>query len=113
MSYASDGLDVYFGTGAHSQKAQNLARDPRASAAVTLPYKDWSGIEGVSFAALAHRVTDADETAKVARLMLAKFPQVANAVAPDSEMAIFRLAPVVFSLLDYRKGFGHTELATV
>jgi hypothetical protein len=113
VSYVADGLGVYFGTGAHSQKAQNIARDPRVSVAVTLPYANWNEIEGVSFAARAHRIAAADEIARIGQLMFAKFPQAANFVPPGSEMALFRLEPIVFSVLDYRKGFGHTDLVTV
>lgn len=32
--------------------------------------------------------------------------------APD-EVRLFRVDPVVISVLDYSKGFGHTELVTV
>jgi general stress protein 26 len=113
VSYVSDGLDIYFGTGANAQKAHNLARDPRVSGALTAPYKDWNEIEGLSFAALAHRITAADDMAKVGKMMFAKFPQAAGVTPPDVAMALFRLEPRVFSVLDYRKGFGHTELVGV
>ena len=112
VSYVADGLSVYFGTWAKSQKAQNIEADPRVSVAVTAPYTDWGGIQGVSMAAYARRVTDTAELNRIFELMVAKFPQVGQFVTGgDVEMALFRLEPTVVSILDYRKGFGHTELA--
>jgi hypothetical protein len=33
-------------------------------------------------------------------------------VPKPEDVRIFRLAPVVISVLDYTKGFGHTDLVT-
>ena len=42
--------------------------------------------------------------------MLHKFPQVADYAAEGGEgISLFRISPDAISLLDYRKGFGHTE----
>ena len=44
--------------------------------------------------------------------MFGKFPQIKDYVEfADSmgELALFRIDPEVVSLLDYGKGFGHTE----
>jgi hypothetical protein len=110
VSYASDGLNLYFGCGVHSQKAQNLAHEPRVSATINLPYVDWSQISGLSLGGVAHQITDSAELARVGLLFLAKFPEVAQYVsAPPDEMAMFRIEPTVFSLLDYSQGFGHTD----
>ena len=45
------------------------------------------------------------------RSMTAKFPQISDyATEEDSQQVrIVRVEPEVLSLLDYRKGFGHTE----
>jgi hypothetical protein len=114
VSYASDGLDIYVGCSADSQKARNLARDGRVSLTVNLPYRDWSEIRGLSLAGRAHRLTAEAEMSKAGLLFMAKFPEVAQYVTGDPEgLAMFRIEPVVVSVLDYRQGFGHTELATV
>ena len=111
VSYASDGLDIYFGCGASSQKAANLARDDRLSATINLSYRDWSEIRGLSLAGRARRLTDPDAFARAGLLFLAKFPEVAQYVTtPPDEMVMFRIEPVTFSLLNYAKGFGHTDL---
>ncbi len=110
VSYVSDGLLIYFGAGAASQKAKNIARCNKVSATVNLPYGNWNEIRGVSLGGLAECVTDPDELARVGRLMFAKFPQAAKYTPPDAfELAVFRLTPKIVSLLDYTKGFGHTE----
>lgn len=112
VSYVNDGLTIYFGTGAHAQKARNIARCEKVSLTINRPYKTWDEIEGVSIGGRAVKVTEADEQNKVGQLMFKKFPQIANYAAnpPDTELALFRIDPIVISLLDYRKGFGHTEL---
>lgn len=114
VSYASQGLEIYFGCGKQSQKARNLTRDPRVSATVDLPYRDWAEIRGLSLGGHATEVTDPDDLARIGLLFLEKFPEVAQYVtSPVGETSIFRLRPEVVSILDYRKGFGHTELVQV
>ena len=71
VSFVSDGLKIYFGAGAQSQKAQNIARDNRVSAAVTAPYKNWDDIRGVS---LGGRAVQAHEVADVAREVAVEGP---------------------------------------
>lgn len=113
VSYVSDGEKIYFGTWAKSQKCANMTQDPRVSITVNVPYGDWGGIRGLSLAGRARRVTDTAELTRIFELMVKKFPQVGQFVkAEDVEMAMFRIDPEVVSILDYAKGFGHTELAT-
>lgn len=109
VSYASDGLAIYFGCGAGSQKAANLAHEDRVAVTVNLPYRDWSQIRGVTLAGRARRLTDEAALARAGQLFLAKFPEIPQYIAADSEMAMFRIDPVAFSVLNYSKGFGHTD----
>ncbi len=111
VGYASDGLIIYFGCGVHSQKAHNIARDDRVSAAIDEDHANWAEIDGLSLAGRAARVTDATELARVGGLFLAKFPQVA-AFSPEdrANTVIIRITPTVISVLDYTKGFGHSDL---
>ncbi len=114
VGYANDGLKIYFGCGARSQKAQNLARDPRVSAAIDSDRASWAEIEGLSLGGTAARVINPAELAKVGDIFLAKFPQVAHLSAEDrTDTAIFRVTPIVISVLDYSKGFGHHDLVKV
>jgi nitroimidazol reductase NimA-like FMN-containing flavoprotein (pyridoxamine 5'-phosphate oxidase superfamily) len=114
VSYAAEGLTIYFGCDAGSPKAHNLEHDPRVSLTVNLPYRDWSEIRGVSLFGRAQRLTDADELARAGVIFMQKFPEIAQYVTPGAEgPALYRITPEVVSILDYRKGFGHTELVEV
>ena len=114
VSFVNDGLNIYFGAGGKSQKAQNIARCNKVSITVNLPYKSWDQIKGVSLAGIARRITDANEMARVGQLMFAKFPQVAKYAPPDPQgMALYCVSPKVVSVLDYTQGFGHTDLVNV
>ncbi|MFO1143736.1 MAG: pyridoxamine 5'-phosphate oxidase family protein [Amaricoccus sp.] len=114
VSFANDGMTLYFGCGAGSQKAANIAREPRVSVTVTPPYSSWDTIEGLSMAATAREVTASGELAAVGELMRDRFPQLADAVPPEAGMMkVFHLRPHFVSVLDYGKGFGHTDLVRV
>jgi uncharacterized protein YhbP (UPF0306 family) len=111
VSYATDGEAIFFGCAESSRKAQNLARDHRVAITVNLPYQDWAQIRGVSLSGRARQLTDGDDIARAGVLFMAKYPEIAQYVsAPGDELALFRVQPEIVSILDYRKGFGRTEL---
>ncbi len=114
VSYVHDGVTLYFGTAADSQKARNIALNDKVSLTVNLPYDRTEEILGLSMGALAARVTDPAEIANVGELMLKRFPEGAD-FGPDEADAIviFSVKPVVISVLDYRNGIGHTEMVTI
>ena len=114
VNYVNDGLTIYFGCGAASQKAKNLARNSKISLTVNLPYASWKEIHGLSIGGRAERVTGPQEMGEVSQLMFEKFPQIARyAPAELEEIVLFRVTPEIISVLDYRKGFGHTDLVKV
>jgi general stress protein 26 len=114
VSYVNDGLKLYFGCSGDSQKAQNIARDNRVSVSITCDYRGWEEIKGVSMAATAERITDPKEIDHVGRLMFAKFPQIGKYMQADTAAAgLYRITPKIVSLVDYSKGFGHTDLVEV
>lgn len=113
VSFVSDGLIIYFATGAHAQKAQNLARCDKVSLTVDRPYKDWNTILGLSLGGTAARVTDEAEIGRIEKLMTMKFPQIADFSMPDEAIALFKVTPKVISVLDYAKGLGHTDTVMV
>lgn len=111
VGFVNDGMAIYFGTFDQSQKAHNIARSNKVSLTVNRPYDTWQEIVGLSIGGLASPVTSPDEVEKVGQLLLAKFPQIPEFASTAQEgLALFRIDPVVISLLDYRKGFGHSEL---
>jgi general stress protein 26 len=114
VSFAHDGLLIYFGCGADSQKAQNITHDRRVSITVTPPYDDWMHIQGLSLAGTASEVHSAGEKAAIGKLMFARFPEAANIQPPEpGAMKLFRVRPSLVSILDYTQRFGHTELIAI
>lgn len=115
VGYASEGLTLYFLCGLESQKAQNLARDNRLSLTIDHDTEKVMEITGLSMAAYAEPVTDHADGARVMQLLASKYSAEANAgmAMPEPEQVrLFRVTPKVISVLDYSKGFGHTELVT-
>ncbi len=113
VGYANDGLTLYFCCGRDSQKAVNLASDDRLSLTVGNDPDQVMEINALSMAAHATKVDDAHELNKAFELLQAKYPwQVGTpAQSPPPEItSVFRVTPKVVSVLDYSKGFGHTDL---
>jgi nitroimidazol reductase NimA-like FMN-containing flavoprotein (pyridoxamine 5'-phosphate oxidase superfamily) len=115
VGYANEGLTIYFLCGLDSQKAANLARDDRLSLTIDHDTPDMMEITGLSMAARAQVVVDQAEAEKALRLLMQKYPPQASLPlqmpTPD-DVRIFRVTPAVISVLDYSKGFGHSDLVT-
>ena len=116
VGYASEGLTLYFLCGRDSQKAANLARDDRVSLTIDHDTPQVMEIAGLSMAAHAQAVTNPVEAEKAMRMLMQKYPQEqASLPLPmptPEEVSIFRVTPLVISVLDYAQGFGHTDLVT-
>lgn len=97
-----------------AQKAQDIARNPKVSFTVSLPYADWGEIRGISAGGRVHRLTGPRDLEGAGHLLSRKFPEGVAEYAPSGleGIAQFRIVPEVISVLDYRKGFGHTDLVT-
>ena len=115
VGYVNDGLQIYFLCGRESQKAANLARDDRVSLTIDHDTPDMMAITGLSMAARATPVVDRAEAQKALGLMPRKYPPQTSlpfAMPTPDDVKIFRVTPVVISVLDYSKGFGHADLVT-
>jgi len=115
VGYANEGLTLYFLCGLESQKAKNLARDDRLSLTIDHDTAQVMEITGLSMAARAQAVTDTAEAEKVLRLLMTKYPEQKSlplAMPRAEDVRIFRVTPTVISVLDYSKGFGHTDLVS-
>jgi len=117
VGYVNEDLTLWFLCGLQSQKARNLERDDRVSITIDHDTPDMMSITGLSMAARAHRVTDRAEAEKVLAMLPLKYPDAPPTTAqmklpaPD-EVALFRVVPEVISVLDYTKGFAHTDLVS-
>ena len=69
VSFVYDGLIIYFVCGASSQKAVNIAHDPRVAVTMTPSYGNWDEIEGLSIVGTAEVVTDANELPEIGGLI--------------------------------------------
>ena len=117
VGYVSEGLSLWFLCGLQSQKARNLALDNRVSITVDHDTPDIMAITGLSMAARAHPVRDRSEAQKVLGLLASAYAKSSTIKPPmpmpgPEDVAVFRVEPEVISVLDYTKGFGHTDLVT-
>lgn len=113
VGYAHEGLTLYFLCGPDSQKAKNLARDDRVSITIDHDEPQVMRITGLSLAGHATRITDDKEAQRIMGLLISRYPAQGEApgdLPPASAVAIFKVVPVVISVLDYTKGFAHAEL---
>ncbi|HWE20259.1 MAG TPA: hypothetical protein VG758_24290 [Hyphomicrobiaceae bacterium] len=82
-----------------------------------LPEAGRSEVRVRVLAARAQAVVHRDEAVKVLRMLPLKYPeQKAPLPVPmpsPKDVRIFRVTPTVISVLDYSKGFGHTDLVTM
>jgi nitroimidazol reductase NimA-like FMN-containing flavoprotein (pyridoxamine 5'-phosphate oxidase superfamily) len=115
VGYANEGLTLYFLCGPDSQKAANLARDNRVSLTIDHDTPQVMDITGLSMAARTQVVLDSAEGEKALRMIMAKYPpqdSLPLSMPTPADVRIFRVTPIVISILDYSKGFGHTDLVT-
>jgi nitroimidazol reductase NimA-like FMN-containing flavoprotein (pyridoxamine 5'-phosphate oxidase superfamily) len=113
VGYVNEGLVLYFLCGLDSQKAKNLAHDDRISLTIDHDTADLMAITGLSMAAHAHPVTDRAEAEKILRMLPLKYadaPPLPMKMPSPDEVRLFRVTPKVISVLDYSKGFAHTDL---
>ena len=113
VGYVNEGLTLYFLCGLDSQKAANLAHDDRVSLTIDHDTPDLMASTGLSMAARAQLVSDQAEAERVLGLMPLRYPAQTKLPVPmpkPGDVRIFRLTPTVISVLDYSKGFGHTDL---
>lgn len=116
VGYVSEGLTLYFLCGRDSQKSANITRDNRVSLTIDHDTDQLMEISGLSMAARAHRVTDRAEAGKVLALLPTKYPSQRDfplQMPTPEDVHIYRLVPTVISMLDYTKGFGHTDLVVL
>jgi nitroimidazol reductase NimA-like FMN-containing flavoprotein (pyridoxamine 5'-phosphate oxidase superfamily) len=116
VGYANEGLTIYFLCGLDSQKSANIARDDRVSLTIDHDTPEVMEITGLSMAARAQAVVDPAEAEKALRLLMLRYPEQKAAIPlpmpTAADVRIFRVTPAVISVLDYSKGFGHTDLVT-
>jgi hypothetical protein len=69
---------------------------------------DVTEITGLSMAAHAQSVYNPAEASKALQMLRLKYPLLP--VSMPEDVTIFRVTPTIISVIDYSKGFGHTDL---
>lgn len=111
VGYVNDGMRIYAFVARLSQKFANITRDPRVSIAIGSDFDDPLKIEGLSLAGKARPVEDAGEFERACDLFLKRYPEYASWPRPDPVTApMIRIMPEIVSVLDYSRGFGHSDL---
>src|ERR687895_657622 len=96
------------------QKILTLLDEHRIMTLATLRPDGWPQATTVGYAndGLTLYFLCAPESQKAARLLMRKYPPQDVLPLPMPTLAdvrIFRVTPTVISVLDYSKGFGHTD----
>lgn len=115
VNFAHEELLLYCAVGLDSQKAHNIRANPRVSAAINRPKRDWHDLQGLSIGGTARILTLEPEMRVAAERLLRRFPHLRQFIGgtdlmPWAGMLFIEIVPKVISILDYRKRFGHTEL---
>jgi general stress protein 26 len=114
VAYVSDGLTLFVFVSRLGQKFHNITRDRRVSVAIAGDFKAPEEIHGVSLGGRAYEVDDRVIFDRVWEMLQQRFPEYAAWGKPDSPLTVLlRIEPEVISLIDYSKGFGHSELFTL
>jgi nitroimidazol reductase NimA-like FMN-containing flavoprotein (pyridoxamine 5'-phosphate oxidase superfamily) len=114
VSYANDGLVLYSFIARNGQKYCNIRLDSRVSIAIARDYPQPLAIKGLSFAGRALVIEDSGEVDHAYALLLRRYPEYKIRPRPiATEVPLIRVTPEFVSILDYSKGFGHTDLVRV
>ena len=114
VSYANDGFVLYSFIVRNGQKYTNICRDPRVSISIAKDYPQPLAIKGLSLAGQAKVIEDRGEFVHAYSLILHRFPEYKIMPRPNPDVVrLIRIVPEIVSILDYSKGFGHTDLVRV
>nr|NUR37314.1 pyridoxamine 5'-phosphate oxidase family protein [Sphingomonas sp.] len=114
VSYANEDILLYFIVSRSSQKFSNIERDDRVSLVIGHDFHDPSSVRGLSIAARASEVRDPKQRDRVVKLLLGRHPGLKRLERPEpGHSAVMRANPEIITILDYSKGFGHSDVLTV
>lgn len=114
VNFASEDFILYAAIAIDGGKAHDLNRDRRVALTVNAPFGSWSEIQGLSIDGIAAFIQDPAELALASVLLLQKLPAFETIVTepatlPWPGMLFIRITPLRLAMLDYTRGFGHTE----
>lgn len=111
VNYINDALTVYFACDSVSQKAGNIALNPKVSLAIASETNNFYRLKGLSISGNARRIKDREKAALLAQRLFAELPQSRRFVPEDpASLAVCEVEPVAISIIDYSQGFGTSHL---
>lgn len=114
VSYLSEGIVLYFFVSRLGQKFANMQRDPRVSVAVAGDFWSPTEIKGLSLGGRVKSIDDRGEFDRLSAAYMKRFPEYTDWPSPNPSLApLMRLTPEVISVVDYSKGFGHSDTVKV
>ncbi len=105
--YVNDGLDLYFGTSAKSQKFINLIKNPKVAFTIDEYAADWRELKGLQIEGEAEVVKE-DRVPFVYGIYSEKFP-IIKSLPDNTDSRFVKITPQKIWMLDYSKGFGHRD----
>jgi hypothetical protein len=103
------GWRLYFFSEEASQHARNLARDPRAAAAIHPECQDWQDIRGLQLRGAVLPVAKSSEWEAAWQAYGDKFPFVAQLKPIVARNTLYAFTPAWIRLVDNRRGFGFKQ----
>lgn len=111
VNFVHEGFTLYFASDAASQKAGNIARNPKVSAAIATETTNFYKLRGLSLSGLAEGIREREDAERIALDLFRRIPQSRRFVPErPGQLAVFRITPVAISLVDYAQGFGRSFL---
>jgi uncharacterized protein YhbP (UPF0306 family) len=111
LNYIADDLTLYFATDAASQKVANIAFNNKVAVAIAGQTEDFYKLSGLSMAGVARRILEKEAADELSLRLFRRLPQSRRYVPQDpGQLALFAVAPIAISLIDYASGFGTTHL---
>lgn len=113
VGYIHDGLTLYFVVARDGQKLANIQRDARVSIAIGRHDGDGSDLRGLSMAADAIEVTDANEVRRLNAMLVKRYPEQQVFNPHGASVAVMKATPLVISLIDPHGGLDQSPLLRV
>jgi nitroimidazol reductase NimA-like FMN-containing flavoprotein (pyridoxamine 5'-phosphate oxidase superfamily) len=114
VGFANDDILLYFVISRESQKFRNIEGDDRVSIAIGRDFHHPASIRGLSIAAHASEVRDPRQREHALKTVMERHPALCQLEKPNFDhAAVMRACCSIITILDYSKGFGHTDLLTV
>ena len=99
VSYANEGILIYFVISRHSQKFANIERDDRVSLAIGRDFHAPSTIKSLSIAARASEVRDPRQRRRAIKLLLDRHPELQRLERPEAgHSAVMRANPEIITI---------------